>query len=416
MPTRGPTLLSLCLATAIGALGLAAGGTAGALLGTALIAPGAAGLPLGLLVAGSAAAALVISRRSARAGRTRSLALGYAAGAVGAALAVLASATRNVALLLLGSTLLGAANAAIFLTRYAAAELGAQHARGRALGTVLAATAVGAVASPNLLGPSGTLAAALGLPRLAGLYGVAVVAFGVAAVLLAQTAPAPSVDQSAGRPGTRTLPIGPTPRDLARALKTRQVRAALLMLAASNLIMVAVMTIAPVDMATHGHTLTLIGVIISLHVAGMFAPSLLTGWLADRTGPTVVATLGLVLLAGTGLAGTLTTLDDPLATTTILVALGLGWNCGVVGGSTLLATSVAPALRAHVEGIGESTMGIAAAVSAPLAGVTLAIGSMPGVWALTTALAILVLLIIRPSGGAILWTAHPPTKRTRERP
>lgn len=415
MPTRGPTLLPLSLATAIGALGLAAGGTAGALLGTALISHTAAGLPLGLLVAGSAAAALVISRRSARVGRTRSLALGYAAGVVGAALAVLATATRNVALLLLGSTLLGAANAAIFLTRYAAVELGAQHARGRALGTVLAATAVGAVASPNLLGPSGTLAAALGLPRLAGLYVVAVVAFGVAAMLLARSAPAPSVDQSAGQPGPPTFPVSPTPRDLARALGTRQVRAALLMLAASNLIMVAVMTVAPVDMATHGHTLTLIGVIISLHVAGMFAPSPLTGWLADRIGPTIVATFGIVLMMGTGLAGTLTTLDEPLATTTILVALGVGWNCGVVGGSTLLATTVASALRVHVEGIGESTMGIAAAVSAPLAGITLAIGNMPGVWALTTAIAILVLLIIRP-GGAIFWTAHPPTKRTRERP
>lgn len=416
MPTSsGPTLLGLSLATAIGALGLAAGGTAGALLGSVLISPGAAGLPLGLLVAGSAVAALVISRGSARTGRTRSLAFGYAAGALGAGLAVLATANHSVVLLLLGSTLLGAANAAIFLTWYAAAELGDQHTRGRALGTVLAAAALGAVASPNLLGPGGALAAALGLPSLASPYLVAAGAFGAAALLLALTTPAPFVDQSAGQSGPRVLPGNPTPRELAEALGIRQVRVALLVLAASNMIMVAVMTVAPVDMSTRGHSLTLIGVVISLHVAGMFAPSPLTGWLADRAGPTIVAAVGIVVLAGTGLAGTLTTPDDVLATTTILVALGVGWNCCAVGGSTLLAASVAPVLRAHVEGIGESAMGVAAAVSAPLAGVTLAVGGMPGVWALTITIAVLVLLIPRPS-GPILRTARPLTQRPRKRP
>lgn len=279
------TLLVLATATAIGASGLAAGGTAGALLGSELMSSGAVGLPLGLLVIGSAAAAPLIARESARAGRPRGLALGYFAGVVGAIIVIVSASTDNVAALLVGSTLLGAANAAIFLSRYAAAELGGARARGRALGVVLAATAIGAIISPNLLGPSGELADALGLPELSGLYLVAIVAFAVAAVLLLLI-PSPrsqrGIDTAVGAGGG-------TLRRLTAGLAVREVRIALIVLAASNLIMVAVMAVAPVHMKDHGEALSVIGVVISIHVAGMFVPSPLTGWLADHAGSATVA-------------------------------------------------------------------------------------------------------------------------------
>ena len=60
--------------------------------------------------------------------------------------------------------------------------------------------------------------------------------------------------------------------------------------------------------------------------------------------------------------------------TLVLVTLGLGWNFAVVGASTLIARSVPPALRVHVEGIGEAAMGLAAATAAPVAGVIIAFG------------------------------------------
>jgi MFS family permease len=88
---RREPLLVLALATAVGSAGLAAGGTAGALLGAELAdTEAAAGLPLGLLVVGQAAAAILISRRTARVGRSRGLALGYVLGTAGAALVVFA--------------------------------------------------------------------------------------------------------------------------------------------------------------------------------------------------------------------------------------------------------------------------------------------------------------------------------------
>jgi MFS family permease len=347
---HSPVLAVLAASAAAGSVGLAAGGTAGALLGTELAGTTAvAGLPLGLLVLGSAASAMVIAWQSNRSGRASGLALGYLAGTAGAALCVLAAVIGNLPSFLVGSTLLGSANAAVFLTRYAAADIGA----GRALGLTLFATAAGAVLSPLLLGPTGELADVAGLPRLSGIYVVAGLAFAGAAVALATTPRPP-----------RAAPVPSPPwRVLAAAAKAPPARNAVLVLAGANFAMVGLMAIAPVHLLAHGHDLEMIGTAISLHVAGMFVPSPLSGWLADRYGPAAVAVIGIVLLlvagAGTAVSGT--------GIVTLLI-LGVGWNFGLVGGSTMLTRAVDPSLRVHVEGIGEVAMGVAAAVAATLAG------------------------------------------------
>jgi MFS family permease len=361
---RRRALGRLAAATPIGALGLAAGGSAGALLAEDMTGSTAwAGVPLGVLVLGSALGALLIARQTTRAGRPAGLILGYAIGTAGAALVVVAAAVDNFGLLLLGSAGLGAANAAIFLTRYAAAELGGEAGRGRALGIVFFATALGAVASPNLLGPSGDLAEALGLPRLAGLYLVAMAAFVAAALVLSRLLHR-SQRRGAGRDVTRA--------DLRVGL--RSARVALLVLAGANVVMVAVMAIAPVHMVAHGHSLNFVGVVVSIHVLCMFAPSPFTGWLADRAGSAAVALLGAVLLATAGLGGALLDMTDGTVMTGVLAVLGVGWNAGVVGGSTMLDASVPALLRPHTEAIGEIAMGLAAGAGAPIAGLIVAFG------------------------------------------
>jgi MFS family permease len=345
-----PVLAVLAGSAAAGSIGLAAGGTAGALLGTELAGTtAAAGLPLGLLVLGSAASAIVIAWQSNRSGRPSGLALGYLAGTAGAVMCVLAAVIDNLPLFLAGSTLLGSANAAVFLTRYAADDIGA----GRALGLTLFATAAGAVVSPLLLGPTGELADVAGLPRLSGIYVVAGLAFAGAAVALATT-PRP--------PRAEPLPSPPW-RVLAAAAMATPTRNAVLVLAGANFTMVALMAIAPVHLRAHGHDLEMIGSVIALHVAGMFVPSPLSGWLADRFGPPTVATIGVILLVA-AVAGTVVSGTGVIT----LVILGIGWNFGLVGGSTMLARTVDPSLRVHVEGVGEVAMGVAAAAGAPLAG------------------------------------------------
>ena len=373
---RRTTLLVLALATAVGSAGLAAGGTAGALLGAELAgSEAAAGLPLGLLVFGQAAAAVFISRRTVRAGRGRSLALGYVLGAVGAALVVLAASAGSLAALLAGSAVLGTGNTAVFMTRYAAAEAGGEAARGRALGTVFFATALGAVASPGLLGPSGELAQGLGLPPLAGLYAVAIFCFVTAALLLfgASNPKVPYLGRGAGLLGPSRGPQVKQ-REIASGMGASSARVAVSILAATNLVMVAVMAIAPVHLVAHGHDLGLVGVVVGLHVAGMFAPSPVSGWAADRVGPIPVAAGGFLLIVASGAAGLILDTGGLFSMAVVLVTLGVGWNLGVVGGSALLTASVPALLRPHVEGVGETSMGLAAGAGAPIAGVVVAFG------------------------------------------
>jgi MFS family permease len=382
------TLALLAVATAVGSTGLSAGGTAGTLIAVDLTGSAAlAGVPLGLLVVGSAAGAVLISRRSQQAGRVAGLRWGYALGALGAAIVVVGTAVESFGLVLAGSLALGVANAAVFLSRYAAAEVGGGAVRGRALGLVLGSAAVGAVASPNLLGPSGHLASWLGLPRLAGLHLVAVPSFLIAGALLAAL-PSRSAVGQADRPRS---PTGTWIRD---AIKGTRVRLALVVLAATNLVMVATMAVAPAHLEAHGYSLGGIGLVVSVHVLGMFAPSPLTGWLADRAGGGVVAGVGAVLLVGAGFGGAIAGAHDGPAFTAVLVLLGIGWNAGVVGGSTMLVASVPPAVRQNAEGIGEVAMGLAAGAGAPIAGLMVAAGGLPTLSVASAAVGVLVFTVL----------------------
>jgi DNA-binding CsgD family transcriptional regulator len=170
------TVKVLVVAQLLGALGLAAGGTAGALLAEDLTGTAAsAGLPLAVLVLGSGVGAVAVTRIMDRSGRRVGLTGAHLGGALGAGLAVAAAALGSWPLLLAGCALLGGGNAAVMLARYAAADLASR--RGRSISTVVAAASVGAVIGPNLLGPAGIPARTLGLPEPTGLFLLAMPAF-----------------------------------------------------------------------------------------------------------------------------------------------------------------------------------------------------------------------------------------------
>jgi MFS family permease len=379
--SEGRTLGVLAAATAVGGLGLAAGGTAGALLAEDITgSDAAAGVPLGVLVAGSAAGALLIARQTSRSGRASGLILGYVLGIAGAVTVIAGAVASSFALVLAGSAALGAANAAVFLTRYAAADVGDETTRGRALGIVFVAAAVGAITSPNLLGPTGRLADAIGLPELAGLYLVAIPAFAIAALMLSRLS-RPVYDRDEGI----------VPAESGATVGLGSAQSALVVLGAVNFVMVAVMAIAPVHLKEEGHELGFVGLVVGIHVFGMFAPSPLSGWLVDRAGSATVVSLGALLLVAAGVSGALVDPSGHVGVTLVLGLLGLGWNAGVVGGSTMLASAVPAGERPRAEGFGEIAMGGAAAIGAVFAGLVVAAGGFPAL-ALTGATAGLLLL------------------------
>jgi hypothetical protein len=259
------------------------------------------------------------------------------------------------------------------LARYAAADLSTPERRARDIGYVVFAATFGGVAGPNLLDPAGRLAAALGLPELTGLYLVAAGSFALAALILfALLRPDPLHTAIAlGERDERVLaaatpPIAPGV-PLRFLLANRAAATGLATMVVANFVMVAVMTMAPVQMRGEGYGLEFVGVVVSLHVAGMFAPSPITGWLTDRIGsPPIAAVCGLLLMIA-GIVSAVSTHSGPTFAAG-LVLLGIGWNAGLIGGSTLLASAVPAAQRPRAEGAGDLSMGVAAAVATALAG------------------------------------------------
>jgi len=173
--------------------------------------------------------------------------------------------------------------------------------------------------------------------------------------------------------------------------------------------MVAIMAVAPVQMMEHGHHLGAVGFIVSIHIAGMFAPSVLTGWLADRFGAVPVALGSTLLLVVSGVSGAFVDLEGSVAVTVFLLLVGIAWNGGVVGGSAMLAASVHGSARAQAEGTGEVTMSTAAAVAAPGAGPIVAAAGFGALTVLGAAAAAAAALIVGVAVRSAAPTSNPPS-------
>ena len=146
------------------------------------------------------------------------------------------------------------------------------------------------------------------------------------------------------------------------------------------MVMVGVMAMTPVHIrdAGHdaGHTLRVVGIVLSAHIAGMYALSPVVGWLTDRVGRRPVIGAGIVLLiVACGLAGTAGYGTWRLSTA--LMVLGLGWSCTVIGGSTLLTDSIPASLRASAQGLSDATMGVAGASAGALSGLVVGAWGYP---------------------------------------
>jgi MFS family permease len=136
--------------------------------------------------------------------------------------------------------------------------------------------------------------------------------------------------------------------------------------------MVGLMSMTPVHMDHGGATLSVVGLVISLHVAGMYALSPLFGWLADRVGRPLVLVLAAALLLASGVLCALAGPADTGLLAVGLVLLGLGWSGGLVAGSALLSESVPVRVRPGVQGLADVAMNVSGAVGGIAAGLVFA--------------------------------------------
>jgi MFS family permease len=398
--TTSPEVRRIWTFAVLGGLAQSLAGAAGSLLahelgGTDIV----AGLPATMLTLGAGGAAVALSWVTQRHERRSALRLGSAAAAVGCAIVVFGGMAGLVA----GSLLIGAGSAAVMLSRYAARELRPGVSGARSIASVMVMITVGAVVGPNLLAPSTAVGHAFGAPMLGGPYVVAGLVFAVAAVLLRPGAPISVRSPMTGTDPavlTGTTSPGP-PRQEPNGHAGRTAMAAM---GVANLVMVAVMTMAPLRLAHAGTGLDVIGLVVSAHIAAMFAPAVLSGRLTERLGaqPALVVSMA-VLVAACGCAAAAGT--DPVALGAAMVVLGVGWNLSVVAGSDLLASGARPEERPRREGWGELAMGIGAALGGILSGVVMALTSYPALSlsaALLPAGVMVSMLVARLAGDRVV--------------
>jgi MFS family permease len=325
--------------------------------------PGSSGLPSAAAVAGTAGAAALLSAAMARRGRRIGIVLGIGVGLGGAVAAVLAVLTSSFLLLMVGSLTIGFGNAAMQLSRYAAADLYPPARRAGALGIVVWGATIGAVVGPNLINPIGSFAEERGFSPLAGGFVVSVL-FVSAAVLVAALGPrAPRDDElDSGRhaDGVR-MPARVLLGDLLRSVRGRS---AVLAMGSGQLVMTLIMTMTPLHLHEAGHGLGTVGFVISAHTLGMFALSPVSGRLVDRLGPALVIVAGFIALAAAGGLAALAPAESGTALAVPLFLLGLGWNLTFVAGSSLLASDASLSDRARLQGVTDALIwGVAAAAS-----------------------------------------------------
>ncbi|WP_306329269.1 MFS transporter [Streptomyces venezuelae] len=376
LPALRRRVQAVLVATQIlGGLGIATGVALAAVLARDVSGSEAlSGLASTATVAGPALLAMPLAALMSARGRRAGLVLAYLIGAVGAGVAVLGAVVDSFPLLLLGLVGFGAGSSANLAARFAAADLAEPERRARAISTVVWATTIGAVLGPNIAAPAGRSVAGLGIPATAGPFVWAAGVFVVAAVMVALllrpdpllTARAMADAGAGDAVEARSLRAG-----MRVVRESPKARLALVTVAGSHTAMVSIMSMTPVALTHHGADIQLIGLVISGHIAGMYAFSPLMGWLSDRLGRLAVIGLAVGLI---GVAALVAGTAGPSHGRTALglFVLGLGWSAGLVSGSALLTDSVPQAARAAVQGLSDFIMNTAAGVGGLAAGLIVA--------------------------------------------
>jgi MFS family permease len=335
-----------------------------------------AGAPGATVVLGAALGSVLLSVLMARRTRRIGLTTGYTIGVIGALVATAAVVTRQFPLLLLGTMLIGFGNTANNLSRYANADMVGPTRRASAIGIVVWASTVGSVVGPLLASVGSDIGMRLGLPMYAGAYLVPVVFVGAAAVLsftllrpdTYELADQATLDETAAAEASGRT----TSESILAILRRPGVRVAIIALVAGQFVMVLIMTMTPLHMTQHGHSLTDVGIVLSAHTLGMYALSPLSGRLTDRFGAIPTIFLGTATLAGSAI---LAAVAPPTGGGLLFVALfllGLGWNFGFVAGSALLSHHLEVHERTRVQGAADALIWSSAAAASLGSGLIMA--------------------------------------------
>lgn len=362
-------LSALTTGQIVGGAAMASSVTVGALVITDLLGSTTAwaGISTATVTTGTAFASQVLSRRMRRAGRRPGLQIGYTGAFLGAVVAGVGVELRLLPLFLVGLFIFGNGQASNLLARYAAADLAEPEHRSRAIGRVVFAQTFGAVGGPLTIGPAESLGRSLGLEKYTGPWMVAAGLFVLAAVnTTVRLRPDPLVVAGGVTAAGSKEKLPPVLTSIRLIMALPKARLALLAMVVSQFVMVAEMAMTPVHMKLHGHE-GVSAYVVSVHVAGMFAFAPLVGRFADKRGRVQSIVVGGVILILAGMIAALSS-HTYLLLFPAMWALGVGWNFGMIGGSTLLTESFELEQRVQVQGSADLVMSFCGGIAGLSAG------------------------------------------------
>mgnify|MGYP000223719958 FL=1 len=314
------------------------GGLAGGMLSPN---PCLATLPISFIVFGSMITAPWLSPLMQRNGRRFGFFLGAASGAVGAMISAYGLYIGSFYVLLVGSLLTGVYMSAQGFYRFAATDTASEAFRPKAISYVMAGGLISAIIGPQL---NKLVQDAFVVPFL-GTY-LAVAALNLFGMLLFL-----ALDLPKGRKGQPVMANAPKARSRRELLRDPRIIVAVICGMVAYSLMNLVMTSTPLAVVGCGFTKNNANDIVSAHVLAMFAPSFFTGHLIARFGVEKIIATGLVILMGAGMVA-LSGVAIPNFFGA-LILLGIGWNFGFIGATTMLSSAHAPHERGVVQGMND---------------------------------------------------------------
>ncbi|MCC5963390.1 MAG: MFS transporter [Rhodobacteraceae bacterium] len=349
-------------------------------------------LPISLIVLGSMLTATPLSSFMQAYGRRAGFWVACGAGAVGAAISAYGLMLGSFAVFLLGSLLTGVYMSANGFLRFAAADTASPEFRPKAISYVMAGGLLSAVFGPQLVSLT---AEAMPVPFLATYLGVIGLNIAGMVLLSALDIPTPEAPR-------RDAPQGRARMEL---LTSPVIAVAIICGTVAYALMNLVMTSTPLAVVGCGFATSDAANIVSAHVLAMYAPSFFTGHLIARFGARAIVGTGLAILAA---AGAVAISGVDLAQFYIaLVLLGIGWNFGFIGATSMLTESHTPEERGRVQGMNDMIV-FGGVFLASLSSGTLmncAGGTAETGWQMVN-LAMLPFLVL--AGGALIWLAMRP--------
>jgi len=344
-------------------------------------------LPISAMVIGSMFSATPLSAIMQRHGRRTGFVIGSLGGMLGAAIGAWALVIASFPLFVLGGLFSGMYMSAQGFYRFAAADTASEAFRPKAISWVMAGGLLSAVIGPQLV----KLTSDAFVITFLGTYLAVIVVNAVGMFLFAALdIPKPA----------RPAPGAARGRSRIELLKSPAIAVAVICATVSYALMNLVMTSSPLAVVGCGFDTGDAANVVTAHVLAMYAPSFITGHIIARLGAEKVVAIGLAILAASGAVALSGVALEQFFLALIL--LGMGWNFGFIGATTMLAKLYTPEERGRMQGLNDLIVfgGVTMASLSSGGLMNCSGGSVQSGWELVN-LAMVPFLIL--AGAALIW-------------